>query len=392
MIKFKTIAFAILLSLTANAQYPIVVNFQDFTSSVPQNATMTVQTVQGTLPSISVSIPDTVLNIGSSLYFWFGDTTLNLASPSGVLLFSYIDCNATPRSWTRQYNTQIDTIQNQFTYCGNGVLDCYGIPSGSSGPNSACNDGNPSTINDVFDANCQCNGVAAAIDCNGVIGGNDLPGNPCDDMDPNTFYDCWDASCNCIGISSSPCDATFIPFQPLDSLGQPSFGQLLVVLLNPNTGSSTFSWDMGDGTTYNTPYFTHNYPGNGPYQLCLTLTDGLCTDTYCDTVQVDTSGLIIPLQPGAQGFGVTILSNTPNSISEFTQNTIPVYPSPTSTVLNVSLQPNDKVQIFDMNGRIALLPEGTSGNSIDVSRLEAGMYVLVVSRNGRLLHSKFLKD
>jgi hypothetical protein len=48
----------------------------------------------------------------------------------------------------------------------------------------------PNTGNDVYDANCAC--VGELIDCLGVPGGSDLPGSACDDGDPSTTNDLWD--------------------------------------------------------------------------------------------------------------------------------------------------------------------------------------------------------
>ncbi|MCB0792503.1 MAG: T9SS type A sorting domain-containing protein [Flavobacteriales bacterium] len=38
------------------------------------------------------------------------------------------------------------------------------------------------------------------VDCEGVPNGPALPGTPCDDGDPNTTNDTWDAGCNCAGM------------------------------------------------------------------------------------------------------------------------------------------------------------------------------------------------
>ncbi len=71
--------------------------------------------------------------------------------------------------------------------CGCGALD----------PGQACNDGDPGTVNDVVDLNCQCMGSPA--DCEGTPNGTALPGTPCDDQNPATSNDTWSPSCTCIG-------------------------------------------------------------------------------------------------------------------------------------------------------------------------------------------------
>lgn len=41
-------------------------------------------------------------------------------------------------------------------------------------------------------------------DCEGVVGGSAVPGTPCDDGDPETVDDQWNANCECIGSSCTP--------------------------------------------------------------------------------------------------------------------------------------------------------------------------------------------
>jgi len=55
-----------------------------------------------------------------------------------------------------------------------------------------------------------------------------------------------------------------------------------------STGSANiqYSWNFGDGTTSTSMTGTHTFPGPGTYQVCLTITDGSCTDTDCVTVTV----------------------------------------------------------------------------------------------------------
>ncbi len=119
--------------------------------------------------------------------------------------------------------------------------DCNGVCGGTAGEGDACDDNDPTTANDVFDANCVCAGAqvpgcidASACnfdpsagatvddgschydDCNGVCGGTDVPGAPCDDMNADTTNDMLDAACNCTGIfvgedCSDPVATNFSP-------------------------------------------------------------------------------------------------------------------------------------------------------------------------------------
>ncbi len=85
-------------------------------------------------------------------------------------------------------------------------------------PNTACDDGNPNTINDSTNANCICAGQIvttipgcmnpAACNYNPLAtvdnGSCILPGSPCDDNNANTINDMIDANCNCTGTAIIP--------------------------------------------------------------------------------------------------------------------------------------------------------------------------------------------
>jgi len=102
-----------------------------------------------------------------------------------------------------------------------GDEDCLGVPGGTALPGSPCDDGNPETENDVYQADCSCAGqVVQAADCLGVPGGTALPGTPCDDGDPNTTGDVYLADCSCAGAPSLDClgvpGGTALPGTPCD--------------------------------------------------------------------------------------------------------------------------------------------------------------------------------
>jgi len=66
-------------------------------------------------------------------------------------------------------------------------------------PGDACDDGDPTTINDEIQADCSCEGTPLPEDCEGVPGGSAVPGTPCDDNDPSTENDVYQADCSCAG-------------------------------------------------------------------------------------------------------------------------------------------------------------------------------------------------
>ncbi|MEZ4760797.1 MAG: T9SS type A sorting domain-containing protein [Flavobacteriales bacterium] len=95
-------------------------------------------------------------------------------------------------------NTSGETWDANCNCTGGLVDDCLGVPGGSALPGTACDDGDPNTSGETWDANCNCTG-GLVDDCLGVPGGSALPGTACDDGDPNTTGETWDANCNCTG-------------------------------------------------------------------------------------------------------------------------------------------------------------------------------------------------
>ena len=74
--------------------------------------------------------------------------------------------------------------------------------------------------------------VGVPVDCQGVVGGPAMPGTPCNDGDPCTVNDTWNASCQCVGTpvmcnDNDPCtidacvngDCVFTPMPDSDGDG-----------------------------------------------------------------------------------------------------------------------------------------------------------------------------
>ncbi|TXB62128.1 T9SS type A sorting domain-containing protein [Phaeodactylibacter luteus] len=89
------------------------------------------------------------------------------------------------------------------------VDDCGVCSGGSTGivPNSSCADCNGDPNGGALVDDCGvCSGGSTGIvpnsscaDCNGEPNGGAQPGTPCEDGNPNTVGEVWDAQCNCTG-------------------------------------------------------------------------------------------------------------------------------------------------------------------------------------------------
>ena len=117
--------------------------------------------------------------------------------------------------------------------------------------------------------------------------------------------------CNPMG-----CQAAFTAY-PDTSLV--SFNYYFYDQSNPSTGNiNSWSWTFGDGGTSTQQYPMHTYSAVGVYYVCLTITTNLgCNDTYCDSVQVDSTN-IPPCQTGFQyivnAYSVSFYGYTGNSL------------------------------------------------------------------------------
>jgi uncharacterized delta-60 repeat protein len=89
-------------------------------------------------------------------------------------------------------------------------------------PDAPCDDNNPDTMNDTFDSNCNCLGIVMVPGCmdpnacnyNPLANVEDnscaYPGDSCDDGDSTTINDVYTATCDCAGQTNGLTDFTSI--------------------------------------------------------------------------------------------------------------------------------------------------------------------------------------
>ncbi|MCB0794875.1 MAG: T9SS type A sorting domain-containing protein [Flavobacteriales bacterium] len=239
LLKPLSLAFGAMAALTTSAQQPNSILLSGTVFPCDPNTVVTVQTVQGTLPQFTATIP-----VGPNCSY------------------SIMVDVATNPSWL-----QVSTA-------------CNGAMINNSG--SAVFNGIGDTAVMVLDLNCG----GFVVDCNGVVNGPDMPGTPCDDGNPFTVGDTWDANCNCAGMQPPACNADF-------TVQNPAPWQITTTNLSTGNPPLTYQWWMPDGTpsTQAEPAFT--FSQSGVYGICLTVTDAdSCSSWMCDTLAVDSSGMI----------------------------------------------------------------------------------------------------
>ena len=173
-------------------------------------------------------------------------------------------------------------------------------------PNTPCNDGNPLTINDSTDANCNCVGQAVTIipGCMNPLACNYnpqatvdngtciLPGTPCNDNNPNTMNDSIDANCNCVGTlivpgCMNPASCNYNPLATVDD-GSCLFPGALCDDGNPNTINDSINPDcicIGNVIVYGC-----TDPLSCTYNPLANVNDNSCVfpDSPCDDNNPDT--------------------------------------------------------------------------------------------------------
>ena len=199
----------------------------------------------------------------------------------------------------------------------------------------------------------------------------------------NACVDYYTQTINVTGVPNPPaCNAGFVIYA--DSISN-NF-----IVVNSSIGNNlTFFWDFGDGNTSTQPFPNYTYSTPGPFNLCLTVDDGVnCTDMFCDSI--GSNGVVFK----QSGFTINVVAPTTSTgIRNETElnSTITVYPNPTSAELLVSTNLKiNKVCILDMSGK-TIKSAKLDMNSINVSELNSGIYFIKVITDEKVIIKKFIK-
>jgi PKD repeat protein len=137
--------------------------------------------------------------------------------------------------------------------------------------------------------------------------------------------------------------------------------------------TTTYAWTFGDVSNNTASGITasHTYPSAGSYNACLTVTNTCGTSTQtCKTVAPTVTSLRDQDYVGV----------------------LRVYPTLTSTTLNVEVKGTANLQIKNLSGITLLEKTVQDAGSVDVSSLSAGMYLIAISQNGEVMVKQFVKQ
>lgn len=194
------------------------------------------------------------------------------------------------------------------------------------------------------------------------------------------------------GVSSPvACNAAFVMFP--DSISNNSF-----VVVNSSTGSNlSYFWDFGDGNTSTQAYPNYTYATAGPFELCLTVSDGVgCTSTYCDSIS---DGGII-LKQGGFTINVISPSSTLSVKDQDVFSDLNVYPNPVKETLNIEMDlvKNARIELFvtDITGKVVAQiannenQVGKRNYQWNVGSLQNGIYLLNIKSDNNLQVKKVM--
>lgn len=145
----------------------------------------------------------------------------------------------------------------------------------------------------------------------------------------------------------------------------------------------TYTWDFGDGITSNQAFPQHSFTGNGPYNVCLTVSavDSLgysCSSTYCRQIGIDSLGNVT-----YKNSGFTLNVMDPNTVvgdKEYEVLDIQVYPNPAFNSVNVEgMTDGGEWALYNIQGGIVaegILEPGES--KVNFGTKKHGLYILLL--------------
>lgn len=202
-------------------------------------------------------------------------------------------------------------------------------------------------------------------------------------VDQNIEYEVPDDALGVVVCESEEegiCNAEFEVEQATTANGTPIAGAVNVLIYDYNPDAS-YSWNFGDEGTSEDPFPTYTYETNGPYTLCLTVTDEEegCSDTYCEAISVDSLGL---LDGFVEGFVITVIDGgTANVVGELSAafSEVSVYPNPANEWLMIAgIEPNVfwTARLMNLTGQVVREFNGVGTNQVALTGITPGLYVL----------------
>ncbi|HKR05230.1 MAG TPA: PKD domain-containing protein [Bacteroidia bacterium] len=156
-----------------------------------------------------------------------------------------------------------------------------------------------------------------------------------------------------------------------------SVNNLTYTFTDTSAGATSWLWDFGDSSTDITQNPVHTYALAGTYTITLTVSNGMCSDTYTITITVVSVNYI--------------LSNG---------SALQVYPNPASDIATVEFtydESSAELSVMNSTGQYVInktiYPSGNLFRSdLDMSALSPGIYVLQVKAKSETVFLQLVKE
>ncbi len=141
------------------------------------------------------------------------------------------------------------------------------------------------------------------------------------------------------------------------------------------TAPYTYYWNFGDGNTSADAHPVHLYTGGPTFTPCLTISDANgCDTTICNVLVADCASVGI---------------DDPVSIQ-----TLSIYPNPGKDLFTIEAENINTIEIYDISGKLVWSETyqiSTSKLELDLSNLEIGTYIVLVSDQKSVQTKKLIK-
>lgn len=157
--------------------------------------------------------------------------------------------------------------------------------------------------------------------------------------------------------------------------GSPVLDSTITFTDQSSTGVNDWLWNFGDGNTSTDPNPTHVYASTGDFDVCLTVDDGTCARTTCQTLTINLPTNIEGHYPGLA------MRAYPNPARDYLQMELEL---PTQALVSVSVR--------DLQGRELQRQNWGTGLRFDrrikLTTLPAGLYIVTVNIDHQPLYLK----
>ena len=194
------------------------------------------------------------------------------------------------------------------------------------------------------------------------------------------------------GGGEEECLVQFEFEQATDEAGLPLPYNVIAYVDEPDADTYYF-WTFGDGMESDEPNPTHVYEEVGNYEVCLTVTQVMgnqftCTAVYCDTLMIDTDGLV------RQQLTLNVLfpGQTLNSVAE-QEATLSVFPNPAADAFRIQASAGiESAVVRTMDGRWVgcWVAGGIQSMEISSAGWPTGAYVIEARTARGVVRSRLL--